>query len=58
MIVDYKTDREKDPQALWERYREQLGWYRRALELCTGKEVRQCLLYSFSIGGEITEGTK
>ena len=56
VIVDYKTDRERDPAALWARYREQLGWYRRALELCTGKKVRQCLLYSFSIGGEIAGG--
>ena len=58
VIVDYKTDREKDPEKLWERYREQLSWYRRALELCTGKRVRQCLLYSFSLGREITAETK
>ena len=58
VIVDYKTDRERDPAKLWERYREQLSWYRRALELCTGKTVRQCLLYSFSLGREITAETK
>ena len=54
VIADYKTDRTRDPEELWERYREQLRWYRRALELCTGKTVKQCLLYSFALGDEIT----
>jgi len=53
VIVDYKTDRMRDPAGLWARYREQLGWYRRALEICTGKKVKQCLLYSFALGSEI-----
>ncbi len=53
VIVDYKTDRTRAPAELWDRYREQLAWYRRALELCTGKKVRQCLLYSFTLGEEI-----
>lgn len=54
VILDYKTDRMKDPSQLWNRYREQLGWYRRALELCTGKKVADCFLYSFALGIEIT----
>ncbi|OCM99880.1 helicase-exonuclease AddAB subunit AddA [Clostridium sp. W14A] len=54
VIVDYKTDRTGDPEELWRRYEEQLDWYRRALELCTGKRVKQCMLYSFAIGAEIT----
>ncbi|MCI1964829.1 MAG: helicase-exonuclease AddAB subunit AddA [Oscillospiraceae bacterium] len=54
VIVDYKTDRMRDPVELWARYQEQLRWYRRALELCTGKTVNQCLLYSFALGREIT----
>ncbi|QAT49779.1 helicase-exonuclease AddAB subunit AddA [Caproiciproducens sp. NJN-50] len=54
VIVDYKTDRTRDPSELWMRYREQLEWYRRALEICTEKEVKQCLLYSFALGAEIT----
>lgn len=53
VIVDYKTDQTRAPAELWDRYREQLAWYRRALELCTGKKVRQCLLYSFTLGEEI-----
>ena len=54
VIVDYKTDREKDPGALWERYREQLSLYRYALERCTGKKVIQRLLYSFYLDREIS----
>ncbi len=49
VLVDYKTDRVKDPAALWARYREQLELYRFALERCTGKKVRECLLYSFDL---------
>jgi ATP-dependent helicase/nuclease subunit A len=54
VIVDYKTDRTRSAKELWVRYREQLDWYRRALELCSGKKVIQCLLYSFALGKEIT----
>lgn len=54
VIVDYKTDRTRSSKELWARYREQLNWYRRALELCSGKKVIQCLLYSFALGKEIT----
>ena len=41
VLVDYKTDRMRDTMELWNRYREQLEWYRRALELCTGKKVKE-----------------
>ncbi len=53
VLVDYKTDRTADPAALWERYREQLDLYRFALEQCTGKKVRECLLYSFYLNAEV-----
>lgn len=47
VLVDFKTDRTKDVSALWERYRGQLELYRAAFERCTGKKVKECLLYSF-----------
>ncbi len=53
VLVDYKTDRIADPAALWARYREQLDLYRFALEQCTGKKVRECLLYSFYLDAEV-----
>lgn len=58
VIVDYKTDRMKNPAELWLRYRSQLALYRYALEKCTGFSVKQCLLYSFYWNREITEDEK
>ena len=54
VIVDFKTDRTHDPDALWRRYRGQLSLYRRALAECTGKKVNECLLYSFGMDREIS----
>lgn len=54
VIVDFKTDRTGDPDALWERYRGQLDLYRLAVGQCTGRPVAQCLLYSFFMDREIT----
>ena len=56
VIVDFKTDRTRDPAALWEHYREQLDLYGLAVAQCTGRRVKQCLLYSFFMDREITGG--
>ena len=53
VLVDYKTDRAKDPAELWQRYRAQLALYRLALEQCTGLQVGECLLYSFYLNAAI-----
>ena len=53
VIVDYKTDRIKDPKALSQRYHKQLELYARALFECTGVRVKECVLYSFYLGREI-----
>lgn len=55
VIVDFKTDHTKDAAALWARYAAQLALYRRALALCTGLPVKECLLYSFYLNREIRE---
>ncbi|MBR2697903.1 MAG: UvrD-helicase domain-containing protein [Clostridia bacterium] len=47
VLLDYKTDRADDPDALRERYRAQLGLYALALERITGIPVKQralCLI--------------
>lgn len=49
-IVDYKTDRAKEVSELVERYSVQLGIYKRALELITGKSVQDCYVYSLRLG--------
>lgn len=53
VIVDYKTDRIRDPLVLWEHYRGQLALYQEELTRCTGKRVKECLLYSFYLNTEI-----
>ena len=49
VIVDYKSDRGADEKALRERYRPQLLLYKAAVELTTGKKVKETLLYSFEL---------
>jgi ATP-dependent helicase/nuclease subunit A len=54
VLVDFKTDRTEDADALWERYRLQLKFYSDAFERSFGKRVKECLLYSFHLGRQIT----
>ena len=56
VIVDYKSDRvdkETGEDVLRERYAVQLKYYRKALEQSTGKPVKECRIYSFSLGRDI-----
>lgn len=53
VIVDFKTDRIRDPLVLWEHYCGQLALYQEELTRCTGKRVKECLLYSFYLNTEI-----
>ncbi len=46
VIVDYKTDRVKQPQELSERYSLQLKLYKAAAEKLFEKPVKQCYIYS------------
>ena len=54
VVVDYKTDHVKTPEALVERYAAQLNIYREALQTIFQKPVKECLLYSFSLNTTIT----
>lgn len=49
IIVDYKTDRVKDLDALVQLYSKQLALYKVALEQTTGKKVIKCLIYSIHL---------
>ncbi|MCI8275824.1 MAG: helicase-exonuclease AddAB subunit AddA [Lachnospiraceae bacterium] len=55
VVVDYKTDRvdRSDKEAarryFVERYRTQLDYYQAALEMSTGKQVKERYIYSFSL---------
>lgn len=49
IIIDYKTDRTEDPEALRSHYRIQLQIYGKALAAITGKPVRGLYLWSFHL---------
>ncbi len=53
IIIDYKTDRVKTLEQLKDMYKKQLDLYKIAMEKCTGKTVKKCVLYSFSLNDEI-----
>ena len=49
VIVDYKSDRGASLLKLKERYTMQLQLYKAAVELTTGKRVKEAILYSFEL---------
>ena len=56
ILMDYKTDRvygEKGSDELIKRYKVQLDNYALALKRITGKEPKERIIYSFSLGKEI-----
>lgn len=54
VLLDYKTDRVRDPSELTDRYRVQLAQYRKALERVTGKDVKETYIWSFRLGRAIS----
>lgn len=50
VVVDYKTDRVSRAQELAERYHAQLEYYDQALQMLTGRKVKERLIYSFKLG--------
>ena len=54
MLVDYKTNRNTTPEKLKEEYKGQLEIYKKALAEMIGKEVGECVLFSFSLKRSIT----
>lgn len=50
VVVDYKTDRVHRAEELSEKYHAQLEYYEKALEMMTGKKVKEKLIYSFALG--------
>ncbi len=50
VLVDFKTDRVKSGDELWQRYGRQLQFYREALSRATPYPVREFALYSLRLG--------
>lgn len=53
VLVDYKTDYVKNEQELIDRYKEQLGIYKKALEQALNKKVSKTYIYSLYLNKEI-----
>ena len=55
VLVDYKTDRLSagEEEKLIKRYRAQMDCYKSAIEKSTGRQVKEMILYSFSLDKEI-----
>lgn len=54
VIVDYKTDRVENEQALIDRYSAQLNLYAKAFEKILNMSVKQKIIYSFHLSKAIT----
>ncbi len=50
VVVDYKTDRGREAEALRERYAGQLGLYREMLSRVLPVPVTECIIWSFALG--------
>ncbi|MCR5772219.1 MAG: helicase-exonuclease AddAB subunit AddA [Butyrivibrio sp.] len=53
VLLDYKTDKVKEPEELVKKYKVQLDYYQEALEKITDKKVKERLIYSFTLGKTI-----
>ena len=53
VIMDYKTDKVYKGERLVELYKKQLELYAGALTQITGKRVKECIIYSVTLGEEI-----
>ena len=53
VLVDYKTNTNVTADYLRHTYKGQLSIYKKALEEMTGLPVKECVLYSFSLGETI-----
>jgi ATP-dependent helicase/nuclease subunit A len=54
VLLDYKSDLVKTEKELIKRYKVQLDYYQRALEQMLGKRVKERIIYSLSLGKEIS----
>ena len=50
ILIDYKTDRDTDPETFVPRHEAQMNWYRIALERLTRLNVREMWLFALRAG--------
>ena len=56
VLADYKTDKVTSPADLLPRYRQQLAFYRQALQSATPLKVKESHLFSLRLGEGVREG--
>ena len=49
VLVDYKTDRVSSEEELLDLYKNQIAFYRKAVEKTLKKPVKEAVLYSFAL---------
>lgn len=54
VVLDYKTDKIGRMEELREKYHRQLDYYAKALERLTGNRVKEKIIYSFTLGQEMS----
>jgi ATP-dependent helicase/nuclease subunit A len=54
VLLDYKTDAVENTADLVKRYETQLDYYEEAIEKLTGLKVKERILYSFSLGEQVS----
>ncbi|WP_251388906.1 helicase-exonuclease AddAB subunit AddA [Mediterraneibacter agrestimuris] len=54
VVLDYKTDNVRTAEQLKEKYHAQLDYYAQALEQLLQKRVKEKIIYSFTLGEEIS----
>ena len=50
VLIDYKTDKIKSIESIYEKYKKQLEIYKYAIENTTNKNVKELIIYSFYSG--------
>ena len=50
VLIDYKTDRDTDPETFVPRHEAQMNWYRTAIERLTRVNVREMWLFALRAG--------
>ena len=53
VLIDYKSDRVREPQELIDRYTPQLKLYKQALDKQLDRKIKSCMLYSFHLSRTI-----
>ena len=58
ILIDYKTDRDTDPETFVPRHETQMNWYRTAMERLTRVNVREMWMFALRTGKAYVVGSR